>query len=95
MSAAVVREFLALWSVHIPSALFTVVRSHLGIVIADGTEADALQFIFRATYLIYLHPLSKYPGPFLAKITDGYGAYSALRKKLHLDTHINVQKYGV
>ncbi|KAI1322532.1 cytochrome P450 [Xylariaceae sp. FL0255] len=45
-------------------------------------------------YQIYLHPLSKYPGPFLAKITHGYGAFYAVKGRHHINTYKNFQKYG-
>lgn len=45
-------------------------------------------------YRLTLHPLSKYPGPFLARFTDFYGGFHAARKSLHLVTYQNHQKYG-
>lgn len=41
-----------------------------------------------------MHPLHKYPGPLLAKLTEWYGAYYALRLRLHLITYADHQKYG-
>ncbi|XP_044723774.1 cytochrome p450 domain-containing protein [Hirsutella rhossiliensis] len=45
---------------------------------------------YRATF----HPLSKYPGPFFAKILDGYGGVFAASRRLHLVTYENHMKYG-
>ncbi|RCI08481.1 hypothetical protein L249_8805 [Ophiocordyceps polyrhachis-furcata BCC 54312] len=45
-------------------------------------------------YNLLLHPLSRYPGPFAAKLTNAYGTYFAIQKRLHLTTHQNFQKYG-
>ncbi|KAI0391355.1 cytochrome P450 [Xylariaceae sp. FL0594] len=43
----------------------------------------------------YLHdPLASYPGPLLARFSDGYGAYHALRKQLHVATLKDHLKYG-
>ncbi|OTA60263.1 cytochrome P450 [Hypoxylon sp. EC38] len=46
------------------------------------------------SYYILLHPLSQYPGPFVAKFTDGYGAFYALRRSLHLVTWKQHLQYG-
>lgn len=43
---------------------------------------------------LLLHPLKKYPGPFIAKFTDGYIGYHAMRKRLHLATYDGLTKYG-
>ncbi|RDA90817.1 hypothetical protein CP533_0503 [Ophiocordyceps camponoti-saundersi (nom. inval.)] len=51
-------------------------------------------FLLYVVYNLLLHPLSRYPGPFVAKLTDAYGGYSAARERLHLDTYQNFQKYG-
>ncbi|PSN67052.1 cytochrome P450 [Corynespora cassiicola Philippines] len=47
-------------------------------------------YIYRAT----LHPLNGYPGPTLAKVTDWYGAWYALRTKGHIMAHNNLLKHG-
>ncbi|KAF1940971.1 cytochrome P450 [Clathrospora elynae] len=45
-------------------------------------------------YRITLHPLAKYPGPFLAKITDIYLAYYAYKGSRHLTFHRAHEQYG-
>ena len=40
------------------------------------------------------HPLRKYPGPILAKLTDAYGGIHAIRQRFHLVTYDAHQKYG-
>ncbi|KAK8108933.1 hypothetical protein PG984_014734 [Apiospora sp. TS-2023a] len=47
-----------------------------------------------AAYRILLHPLGKYPGPLAAKLTDAYSGFFAYRRRLHLATWENQQKYG-
>ncbi|KAK2757100.1 hypothetical protein FQN54_005069 [Arachnomyces sp. PD_36] len=46
------------------------------------------------SYRLLLHPLRKYPGPFLAKLSDAYGGYHALKGNLHLVGMENIKKYG-
>lgn len=43
---------------------------------------------------ILLHPLRNYPGPLVAKFTDGYAGYFAIKKRLHLVTYRDHLKYG-
>lgn len=47
-----------------------------------------------AIYRIFLHPLAKYPGPLLAKITDLYQTYHALKGDRHLEFYRIHEKYG-
>ncbi|KAI0381178.1 cytochrome P450 [Hypomontagnella monticulosa] len=48
----------------------------------------------RFTYLVWFHPLSRYPGPFAAKVSDGYNGYHAFKRQLHTITRQNHLKYG-
>lgn len=45
-------------------------------------------------YRLTLHPLAKYPGPFLAKITDWYNVYHAWKGDRHLELWRIHQVYG-
>lgn len=45
-------------------------------------------------YRLYFHPLARYPGPFLAKIRDMYGAWHSMIGRLHIETENGYQKYG-
>ncbi|KAH7325866.1 cytochrome P450 [Stachybotrys elegans] len=64
-------------------------------------EAASYALLFLATYwlLIWayrllLHPLSRYPGPFLAKLSDFHVGYHVLNQRLHLQTFRDHEKYG-
>ncbi|KAI0154614.1 cytochrome P450 [Xylariaceae sp. FL1272] len=48
-----------------------------------------------ASYRILLHPLRGYPGPFLAKLTDGYGGWHTICKRTHLNIHKSHARYGL
>lgn len=45
-------------------------------------------------YRVYFHPLSKYPGPLWAKITDLYSTYHAWKGDRHLEFWRCHEKYG-
>ncbi|KAJ5674928.1 Cytochrome P450 E-class group I [Penicillium maclennaniae] len=46
-------------------------------------------------YRIWFHPLAKFPGPVLAKVTNLYGGYFAWKGDLHVDMLRCHEKYGV
>jgi len=53
-----------------------------------------LQLFGLAIYRVTLHPLAKYPGPFLAKITILYDTYHSYAKDRHADQYECQKKYG-
>ncbi|KAI1419418.1 cytochrome P450 [Xylaria sp. FL1777] len=76
--------------------------AYSGMLVLDGVSPVA-QYLAGVTatywlvvfaYRVLLHPLSKYPGPFVAKLTEGYGGFYAGLQRLHLVTQQNHQKYG-
>ncbi|KAJ8122035.1 hypothetical protein ONZ43_g1668 [Nemania bipapillata] len=46
------------------------------------------------SFQIVFHPLRRYPGPLVAKLTNGYGAFYALKRSLHLQTFEDHKRYG-
>lgn len=46
-------------------------------------------------YLIFLHPLNRYPGPFLAKVTDYWRFQNVLGRRSHLEMVAVHEKYGI
>lgn len=59
---------------------------------ADNTVD--LQVLAVCIYRLTLHPYAKYPGPFLAKLTNAYSAYHAWKGDIHIDMHLCHEKYG-
>ncbi|KAK7963367.1 hypothetical protein PG996_008942 [Apiospora saccharicola] len=53
----------------------------------------ACSFTF-VVYRNYLHPLSKYPGPALARLSDAYAGFYTFYGNLHLRTYLDLQRYG-
>ncbi|KAI1128601.1 cytochrome P450 [Nemania abortiva] len=47
-----------------------------------------------ASYRLLLHPLSKYPGPSLAKLTQAYAGFYAIKKRLHIEVYQFHKRYG-
>ncbi|KAI0849729.1 cytochrome P450 [Daldinia vernicosa] len=56
--------------------------------------AFVLTLLLIVSYRLLLHPLSSYPGPFLAKITDGYAGVLSAQKRLPLVTWQLHERYG-
>lgn len=52
------------------------------------------QLLLLSAYRSFLHPLRRFPGPWLAKITDGYGGYNAILMSFHLAVKRDHENYG-
>ncbi|KAI5460553.1 cytochrome P450 [Mariannaea sp. PMI_226] len=62
---------------------------------SSASLVSALIYLSGLTvYRIFFHPLSKYPGPLLAKVTDAYLFYFAWRGDRHLEFWRLHEKYG-
>ncbi|KAI1174894.1 cytochrome P450 [Nemania sp. FL0916] len=51
-------------------------------------------FFLALSYQILFHPLQQYPGPLVAKFTNGYGAFYSLKRSLHIQTLEDHRQYG-
>ena len=54
-----------------------------------------LKSLWFAVYQLWFHPLSKYPGPILAKFTNIYAAYHVWNGDLHVSMQNCHEKYGM
>lgn len=54
----------------------------------------AIYAIGLIVYRVFFHPLAKYPGPVLAKVTDLHQTYHALKGDRHLEFYRCHDKYG-
>lgn len=76
-----------------PDLLASAAR-HIAFYLAIILGALSLYVVGVIVYRLTLHPLAKYPGPFLAKITDIHLAYHAWRGDRHLQFYRCHEKYG-
>lgn len=58
------------------------------------TQPSLDQVLGTCAYRIWFHPLSKYPGPVLAKVSNIYSAYYAWTGDIHIDMWRCHEKYG-
>jgi hypothetical protein len=66
--------------------------SHLIAALSGGVTLYAFVVI---VYRLFFHPLARYPGPILAKITDLYLTYHAWKGDRHLEFYRCHEKYGM
>lgn len=57
-------------------------------------KISLIQLLLAVISRIALDPLKEFPGPLAAKITNGYGGFYALKRRLYLETYKNHLKYG-
>lgn len=53
-----------------------------------------VQTVGFVVHRLFFHPLAKYPGPWLAKVSNLYAGYHAWKGDLHLDMWKCHEKYG-
>ncbi|KAJ0156321.1 Isotrichodermin C-15 hydroxylase [Colletotrichum tanaceti] len=68
--------------------------SHLWLWLGFAAAAGVVYVAGIVVYRIFFHPLAKYPGPLIAKITDGYQLYHAWNGDRHLDFYRLHNQYG-
>ncbi|KAH8878942.1 cytochrome P450 [Thozetella sp. PMI_491] len=65
---------------------------------ASLCQSVVASFVGGATIVVYrlwFHPLAKFPGPFLAKVTNVYAGIHAWRGDIHIDMGKCHEKYGL
>ncbi|KAH6876811.1 cytochrome P450 monooxygenase [Thelonectria olida] len=72
----------------------TVLRLYLNEFILCALLGMPLYIIILVFYRLALHPLAKYPGPVLARITNWYSAFYVWKGDMHLKLFEMHQKYG-
>ncbi|EQL02115.1 Cytochrome P450 family protein [Ophiocordyceps sinensis CO18] len=67
---------------------------HLGAYLGLLLGGTVFYVFGLVVYRIWFHPLAKYPGPLLAKVTEAYQLYHAYKGDRHLEFWRMHQKYG-
>ena len=90
-------EHAAFLLVTIVAAIFIIVsiQSLHHLMGMKDNLTTVLQLILIAIYRLTFHPLARYPGPFLAKITDWHQVYHAWKGDRHLEFWRTHEKYGL
>ncbi|KAM5463519.1 hypothetical protein MauCBS54593_007513 [Microsporum audouinii] len=68
--------------------------TNIWVTVILGTAAILLYIVGVLVYQILFHPLAKYPGPWLAKLTNLYAGYHSWKGDLHIDMWDVHNKYG-
>ncbi|KAF2969214.1 hypothetical protein GQX73_g4317 [Xylaria multiplex] len=68
--------------------------AHIGYLLPGAVALVLIYGVGLVVYRVFFHPLAKYPGPFLAKITDAYQLYHAWKGDRHLEFWRNHERYG-
>ncbi|KAI0838858.1 cytochrome P450 [Hypoxylon sp. FL0890] len=66
----------------------------LNTIVGYAAIAFSLYLLILFGYRLLFHPLRKYPGPFVAKLSDVYAGYYAAGRRLHLKTYHDHLQYG-
>ncbi|GAP90740.1 putative cytochrome P450 family protein [Rosellinia necatrix] len=68
--------------------------AHAGYLLPGALGLVLVYVVGLVVYRVFLHPLAKYPGPFLAKITDAHQLYHAWKGDRHLEFWRMHERYG-
>ncbi|KAF2843450.1 cytochrome P450 [Patellaria atrata CBS 101060] len=73
---------------------FEELKSLLSLILASVIGTGLIYVLAVVLYRLTFHPLAKYPGPFLAKITAWYDVYHAYKGDKHIHFVYLHEKYG-
>jgi hypothetical protein len=59
------------------SLAYTTAQTRWRLLLLSASVLVAVWVLFRVIYLLYFHPLSRVPGPFLAKVSTSWQLYYA------------------
>ncbi|KAI3318071.1 isotrichodermin C-15 hydroxylase [Xylariaceae sp. AK1471] len=70
------------------------VFAHIGYLLPSAVALGLVYAVGLVVYRVFFHPLAKYPGPLLAKITDAHQLYHAWKGDRHLEFWRQHERYG-
>ena len=77
------------------SYIISIILLQVSMSFWNSLQSSSLdQLLIQSLYRVTLHPYAKYPGPFLAKISDLYATYFGWYESTHLEAWRRHEKYG-
>ncbi|KAI0171502.1 averantin oxidoreductase [Pestalotiopsis sp. NC0098] len=74
--------------------IFENISSQAGVATLAIATLGLFYTLWRCIYNVYFHPLARYPGPFLAKVSPIYSIWGLFRGRWPFDVHQLHLKYG-
>ncbi|KAF7533672.1 hypothetical protein G7054_g6888 [Neopestalotiopsis clavispora] len=75
-------------------SIYESISNQAGVATLFVASLGLLYTIWRCIYNVYFHPLARFPGPFLAKISPIYSIWGLFRGRWPFDVHQLHLKYG-
>ncbi|KAL9619805.1 MAG: hypothetical protein Q9160_005641 [Pyrenula sp. 1 TL-2023] len=83
-----------LFDATVPQSLWALCQLGFGLIVLNKNFDDIPQILGVFIYRLTFHPLAKYPGPWLAKVSDLDAAFYAMLGQTHLVIYRAHQRYG-